>query len=56
MASKPTRKAGLLATIKSLLNLSATEAHIVPEVLAQLVDHGFVFVSENGAVRFSTGP
>lgn len=53
MAGKPTRKAGLLATIQSLLNLSATEAHIVPEVLAQLVDQGFIVVSENGAVGFS---
>lgn len=52
-ANKPARKARLLAMIKSLLNLSTTDAPIVSEVLVQLVGNGFVGVDENGAVRFN---
>lgn len=52
-ANKPSRKASLLAAIKSLLNEPASDAAIVTDVLAQLVSRGFVLVDEKGGVHFS---
>jgi hypothetical protein len=52
-ANKPSRKASLLAAIKSLLNEPASNAAIVTDVLAQLVSRGFVLLDEKGGVHFS---
>jgi len=52
-ANKPSRKASLLAAIKSLLNEPASNAAIVTDVLAQLVSRGFVLLDEKGGVHFN---
>lgn len=52
-ANKPSRKASLLAAIKSLLNESSSDAAIVTDVLAKLVSRGFVRLDEKGGVHFN---
>ena len=51
-ANKPSRRAGLLATVKSLLGESA-DAQAVQSVLAQLSASGAVTVDAAGAVRYA---